>query len=407
MTKMRVAGSPLAFALAAALTTGCATAQAQDAVAAPEMPVPVMANPRISGMDSPTTPADLRPDTSVLETERYRPSYALKGCVAAPALSATSDGKLAEALMAAKAYSDEQKGLGLIVLKDGATIHESYAEGVGPTTPSASASMMKSVIALLYGIAIEQEVIGSIDERVGDTLTEWNDDPRGDITLRQLMTMSAGLGQSNFMEILLSPDIGEAALKIEKVGEPDTEFSYNNAITKLLTVVLDRRLAKAGKGDMLRFLERELWCPLGNGDAEVWIDMRAQARGYAGLHSGLADWARIGEMIRNQGKVGDKQVVPAAWIAKMASPSKVNAQYGLHVWLGRGYTPQRLYAASNPIKIPHSEASVAEDIVYFDGFGGQRVYVIASKGLTIARIGEVNLQFDDAVIPNLLVRALD
>ncbi len=398
---LRASIAPLAGAL---LLSGCA---ATLAPAEPSAQARASAPERITGIDNPTTPADLPQSSSILEVERYRPSYRLEGCPAAPLPRAVPEGELAEAIAQAKAYSDAQRGLGLIVMHKGAIVHESFAQGVTGETPSASASMMKSVIALLYGIAIDQGVIGSIDDPVGQYLAEWSDDPRGDITLRQLLTMSAGLGQSNFMEILLAPDIGKAALGIERTAAPDTEFSYNNAITKLLTLVLDRQLAAQGKGTTLTFLEDELWCPLGNGDAQVWVDLQRAARGYAGLHAGLADFARIGELIRQQGRAGDKQIVPVDWIAQMAQPSAVNPQYGLHVWLGREHTPQRAYSAANPIKVPHAEAFAAQDIVYFDGFGGQRVYVVASSDLVIARMGEVNLQYDDAIIPNALIRALD
>ncbi|MEE4152597.1 MAG: serine hydrolase [Erythrobacter sp.] len=393
---------------AALFATSLALALAGCAGTTFEAP-PQAASPasRITGMDNPTTPDDLPQGSSILEVERYRPSYRLEGCAGAPLPSAAPGAGLAAAIAEAQAYSDAQRGLGLIVLHKGAIVHQSFAPGLTQETPSASASMMKSVIALLYGIALEEGMIGSIDDPVGEYLAEWQGDPRGTITLRQLLTMSAGLGQSNFMEILLSPDIGKAALAIEQVSEPDTEFSYNNAITKLLTLVLDRRLAASGKGSVLTFLEEELWCPLGNGDAQVWIDQQGAARGYAGLHAGLIDYARIGELIRKRGAAGGEQVVPESWIAQMAQPSAVNPQYGLHVWLGRAHTPQRAYSASNPIKVPHSQAFAAEDIVYFDGFGGQRVYVVPSRELVIARMGEVNLQYDDAIIPNLLIRAPD
>ncbi|MEM6908765.1 MAG: serine hydrolase [Pseudomonadota bacterium] len=400
----------LAGIIAAVSLSGCAAAQeaAPETIsAAPASERALSDNPLYSDLDNPTTPADLPQTASVLEVERYRPNYQLKGCAASPIMYVRPNGALADAITAAKTYSDEQRGLGLIVMMGGAVLHESYADGVTRVTPSASASMMKSVVALLYGIAIEDGVIGSVDDRVGDYLEEWNEDPRGDITLRQLMTMSAGLGQSDFMQILLSPDIGQAALAVKMVGDPETEFSYNNAITKLLTMALDRRLAASGKGGFLTYLEDELWCPLGNDDANVWVDQQGKARGYAGLHAGLADYARIGELIRKNGKAGGKQIVPASWIAEMAKPSKVNPQYGLHIWTGLEHTAQRAYSATNPIKVPHSEPFVDKDIVYFDGFGGQRVYVIPSKDLTIARIGEVNLQYDDAIIPNLLSNATD
>ena len=409
---------PFATLLAAALSAGCTTVLAQDAEAFADEDAYGDAeygedagepNPRITDYDNPTTPADLPRTTSVLEVERYRPNYQLDQCTERPLPSAKPSAKLAEAIAKAQAYSDAQKGLGFIVLKDGAILHEGYAEGVDGSTQFASASMMKSVVALMYGVAIDEGIIRTVDDRVGDYFDYWDDedteDPRGDITFRQLLTMSAGLGQTNFLEILLAPDIGEAAMKMEMVAEPDTEFSYNNAITKILEMVIDIQASPEGKGSFLEFLESDLWCPLGNGKAQVWVDQLGSARGYAGLHAGLMDYARIGELIRKGGKVGDQQIVSEAWIAEMAKPSKVNPQYGLHVWLGREHTPKRAYSAASPIKVPHAEPFLAEDIVYFDGFGGQRVYVLPSQNMVVARSGEVNLAYDDSVIPNLLVAA--
>ncbi|MEL7190074.1 MAG: serine hydrolase [Pseudomonadota bacterium] len=398
----------VALALGSITLAGC-TAAVQEAAPqqAANIAPPALTDPLYTDIDNPTTPADLSQTASILEVERYRPNYQLTSCPSIPGPSFRSGDELGKALQDAQAYSEAKNGLGLLVLKGGRKIHLSAAEGVNVTTPFASASMMKSVIALLYGIAIDDGVIASADDRVGDYLPEWSEDARGDITLRQLLTMSAGLGQSDFLKILLSPDIGSVALELEKTGEADTEFAYNNAITKVLTIVLDRQLVKAGKGGVLPYLQSELWCPLGNGDAQVWVDTTGQARGYAGLHAGMLDYANIGELIRNKGAVNGRQIVPADWIAQMATPSKANPQYGLQVWLGTEHTAQRAYSATNPIKVPHSEPFDAKDIIYFDGFGGQRVYVIPSKELVIVRFGEVNLTYDDAVIPNLLTRAAE
>lgn len=362
------------------------------------------ADERYSDLDNPMTPADMQ-GASVLDVERYRPTWRIEGCASAFPKAAEPDADLAAALAEAQAFSDSHKGHGLLVLKDGVPIHERYGGGASVTSTSISASMMKSLIGLLYGVAIEDGVIGSVDDPIGDYIAEWSDDPRGAITLRQMLTMSSGLAKSDFMTILFAPDIGAEALKLELADEPGSIFSYNNAVTNLLTLALDRALAEHGKGGVLDYFESELWCPLGNGPARVWVDPTGAARGYAGMQATLRDWARVGEMIRNHGRAGGEQVVPASWIEAMATPSQANAQYGLHVWLGREYTPQRAYSADNPVKIPHSEPFVAEDIVYFDGFGGQRVYVLPSEALTVVRIGEVDMSYDDAVIPNLLTRA--
>lgn len=346
--------------------------------------------------------SDALAKATVLDTQLYRPVASLKGCPGANFPTAVNPPDLA----AAKAYSDEAKGIGLIVLRNGTVLHESYTSGAGPASLTASASMMKSVLALAYGIAVDRRIIRSIDDPVRRYLPEWRHDPRGAITLRQLLTMSSGLGPSNFSQLLFSTDIDAVALSTPKVVEPDTVFAYNNASSQIAGAALDRQLRKRGDRDFTSFLQRMLWCPLGNGDAELWIDREGGRPHYfAGMHASLRDWARIGELIRNQGRVGKRQLVSAKWIAEMAKPAKTNANYGLHIWLGSPWVAKRRYSAQNPVVIVHRAPYDADDVVYFDGFGGQRVYVIPSRGITIARTGFANLVYDDAVIVNATLAA--
>ena len=357
---------------------------------------------------APSTPADLQGAT-ILDVARYRPTVPLAGCGPRALPQSTSDPALdpplASALAHAQAYSDNAQGVGLIVLKDGAVIHEQYAPGVDAATPAATASMMKTVVGLLVGIALERGMIASLDDPISRYIPEWRDDPRGRIPLEALLTMSSGLGQSDFLKLLLAPDIDAVALETPRAAEPGSTFAYNNAVSQLLGMVIERQAREAGYAGFADFLGRELWCPLGNGDARLWTDATGRPRAYAGLHAGLADWARIGELIRNRGKVGERQVVPASWIDAMARPSPANSQYGYQLWRAGEWTPQRRYSADNPVTITHSAPFVAQDLVYLDGFGGQRVYVLPEDGITIARIGLTDLTYDDAVIPNLLARA--
>lgn len=394
--------------IAALPLAGCASSyETSDITAAiPEAPAYPEQAPLYADLDNPMRPDEFQGAT-ILDVDRYRPTYRLTACEAEPFVAGSTDPRLAEALAKARSYSDEEQGVGLIVMHDGQLVLESYADGADETTLTASASKMKSVLALLFGIALDDGLIGSIDDPVGNYIEEWSDDPRGAITLRQLLTMSSGLGQADFMQLIFAPDVGAAALQTPLAIAPDTEFVYSNAVSKLLAIALDRKVVEAGYASLAQFLHSELWCPMGGSEALVWVDPAGKMRGYAGLHASLRDWARVGELIRNKGAANGRQIVPESWIEEMVQPSSANPQYGLHIWLGRSWTEQRAYSAANPIRIIHSEAFDAKDIVYFDGFGGQRVYVIPSKGLTIARSGLVNLQFDDSVLPNILSRAID
>jgi CubicO group peptidase (beta-lactamase class C family) len=343
----------------------------------------------------------------VLDVDYYLPQAILPACNARTLPRGDASEALASALPAVKAYSDQEKGYGLIVLKDGVVVHESYGEGLDETLLTASASMAKSVMSLMMGIAIDKGMIGSVDEPLGMYLPEWADDPRGAITIQQALQMASGLAASDLMKVILAEDSFAVAAQTPMEAAPGSTFRYNNAVSQLLGEVLDRQARAAGYAGYPDFLLRELWCPMGGGKALLWVDPAGKARTYAGLHAGIRDYAKIGELIRNKGRVGVQQIVPEAWIAEMTTPSPANGQYGYQVWLGREWTPVRTYSADSPIGVPHSEPFVAKDLVYFDGFGGQRVYVLPSQGITVARVGETNLAFDESIIPNALARALE
>ena len=88
------------------------------------------------------------------------------------------------------------------------------------------------------------------------------------------------------------------------------------------------------------------------------------------------------------------------------APGDLNASYGLNVWLGRNWQPERHYGPTTAFTVPHAEPYLASDVVFFDGFGGQRVYVVPSAGLVVARFGEVDMTYDDSIIVNTLLRGL-
>jgi CubicO group peptidase (beta-lactamase class C family) len=395
MLKTTIAPSIRLFLGGAALSLSACSTMTAPAVS---LPAPDLSKPfAIADMQSAT----------ILDVEVYRPSQTLPSCHSDPLPHSQADARLKPALDQVVSYSGEAQGVGLLILKDGAVVASDFTEGVDSATPFVSASMMKSVLAVLVGNAIEDGLIGSADDRIGDYLPEWSDDPRGDITLRQLLTMSSGLEPVSFMAFLTADDANALVRTMAAADKPDRAFYYSNSVSQLVASIMDRQTRDAGRGGLAQYLHDEIWCPLGNGEARWWTDNRGMPRGYAGLHAGLADWARIGELIRLQGRVDGEQIVPSEWIAEMAKPSASNDQYGLHLWRAGTWTERRPYNADNPIKIYHSAPFLAEDTVYFDGFGGQRVYVIPSLGLTIARAGHVNMEFDDAAIPNLLAEALN
>lgn len=351
---------------------------------------------------------------SILDVDRYTPSVSIVGC-ADDRLITTSPGneKLEKALKAAQSYSDSQNGTSLIVLRDGHIIHESYAANVGAQSRTESLSMMKTVTALTMGLAIEEGIFKSVDDPIGNHLAEWSDDPRGAITLRQLLTMSSGLKLFPFgvpggesQKLLYSRDINAVALSFPLSSEPGSAFQYNNVNSQLVGMALDRKVRQHGYAGFAEFMQKTLWCPLDNDRATLWLDRNGGApHFYAGLQATARDWARVGELIRNQGKIGTKQIISGNWISEMLKPSSVNPAYGLHIWRGAAWQKVRKYDPDSPFGIAHAEPYLAPDVYFLDGFGGQRVYIIPSRKLTIVRTGEVSMTYDDSIIVNLILSA--
>ncbi len=311
-------------------------------------------------------------------------------------------------------YHNQHGGLGLMVWHKGALAAQTFSDELTPEQHFSTFSMHKSVLAIAILAAIEDGLISSIDVPVGDYIQEWAGDPRGEVTLRQFLTHSSGLkhfalgGESpEAANLMLSSKVSQTALSFPLEFEPGTRFNYSNANSQIAGIVLERALAKSGRR-YADYLASRIWQPLGNAPAALWLEAEGgSSRYYSGLEAGLADWLRIGVMLANNGLVAGKTLLSPQSMATLTAPSAINKSYGLHLWLGNDWHPQRRYGPETSVTIPHEAPYLAQDVWFFDGFGGQRVYVIPSAELVIARAGNVDLSYDDSVIVNTLLRGLN
>ncbi len=355
-------------------------------------------------------------NATILDIDLFQPITTIgERCEPRPLASRTvSKEKLSKALAEAQSYSVAQKGVGLIVVHDGEIIHESYIDGVTAKTPTDSFSMHKSLLALILGVAIDEKIIGSLNDPVEKYIDEWKNDPRGKITIKQLLNMESGLQLYSFtdpdgksMALLLSADINAVAMEHPLFDRPGAEFRYNNVNSQILGIVLERALKRKGSGSYADYLEQKLWCAVGNDTAKLWLDREGGTpHYYSGLFTNPHNWARIGELVRNGGQADGQQILSTKWLRKMRQAAPTNPNYGLHIWIGSPHVDKRRYSKQNPLSVIHSEAYRAKDVVFFDGFGGQRVYIIPSQKITIVRTGQVNMAYDDSTIVNLVLDGL-
>ncbi|PSN11654.1 serine hydrolase [filamentous cyanobacterium CCT1] len=346
------------------------------------------------------------PDRPITTATWYQPQQKVMGIgpQAPPLTKAETTEIPQDALQTALEFAEAQNSVALLVMHRDRLVLEQYWQGHQAADLVNSMSMVKTLLALLIGIAIDEGHIASIQEPVSTYLPEWANDPRGDITIADLLYMQSGLRNDDRTDTLRSDlvrlyggsDAQKLALGIPLVGNPGEAFDYNNFNSQLLSLVLERA-TRDSFGD---YLSSRLWQPLGAGDGFLWLDRPGgHAKPFCCFFATAPDWVRLGQMLLHEGQVGETQVVPSAWIGQMRRSSPLEPTFGLHLWLKARTSayPQVNYASSAPF---------AADTFYLDGRHHQRVYVIPSEELVIVRIGEDPPAWNDSVIVNAIVEGL-
>jgi len=253
-------------------------------------------------------------------------------------------------------------------------------------------SMTKSVTGLLVGRAI---TLGKL--QLDAPLRTWfpeADPAHGALTVRHLLTMTSGL-HVNWIRELVSPvDRIRDALALPFDFAPGTKWQYQQSTVTLLGELVARA---TGSPDLEAFAQKELFGTLGIRTADyVWERDRAgHTEGWAHLHLRPHGWARLGQLVLNDGRWRAKQLITRRFMKQMRTRRRSNNAYGLLLWLNRGGS----YVLPDVHGPDEGEGQVLpagpKDLVGFIGAGEQRTFIIPSRDLVIVRLGERGSQEGD------------
>jgi CubicO group peptidase (beta-lactamase class C family) len=271
----------------------------------------------------------------------------------------------------------------IVILHDGKLVAERYAAGYGADTPVLGYSLSKSVTSALIGILVRQKRL-SVGQNA--PVAQWKNpsDPRHAITINELLRMTSGLaieesdtGLDPVSRMLfVESDMAGFAERARLKATPATTWEYTSGNTLILSRII--RDAVGGHAqDVLEFARKELFEPLGITTATMEFDSTGTPVGSIYVLASARDWARFGELYRNDGVVNGRRLLPEGWVNYSATPT-LNADYGAGFWTNRG-------AHSNAaVRI---KVGMPEDAFYGSGNLGQRVVIIPSKKLVIVRLG--------------------
>jgi CubicO group peptidase (beta-lactamase class C family) len=257
-------------------------------------------------------------------------------------------------------YLQHQRATGVLVLKDGQIVAERYNYGRTPDMRMLSNSMAKTLVALSVGQALAAGEIRSVDDTASRYVPRLKGTLYGETTLANLLRMASGAryvedytdldDRAAFNAVARRKGVIEAARSVtERAAPQGARFNYAGAQTEVLGLVL----RAATKRSLCELVEQRLWQPLGAESAASYLlhpaDQVEEAAG--GFNATLRDYARLGWMLANDGRAGDRQVVPRDWLLAMTDAERQPPQfrpgamdshgssyfgYGYQVWLMPG-----------------------------------------------------------------------
>lgn len=298
---------------------------------------------------------------------------------------------LAEAVQRA---SRQSRLHNMVVARHGEVVLERHFRGPGPAQPANVKSVSKSLLSALVGLAIRDGHLEGVDTPIGPFFPEYlsrsvqdgngssgsgegggptggteqpagASDPRWDITIAHLLSMSSGLQSTSFRNYgawVASPDWVANALGRPMIFEPGGRMVYSTGNTHIVSALLSRAVGRSTHA----YAREVLAEPLG-------IQLPPWPTDPQGIHFGGNDMlvspralVRFGELYRKGGLHEDERILPREWVEeswriRVRSRRDGNG-YGLGWW---------------------ARHAGEHEVRFAWGYGGQFLFVVPALELTV------------------------
>lgn len=235
--------------------------------------------------------------------------------------------------------------------------------------------MAKGILSILVGCAIDDGYIDSEDQHISSVFAQYENSRYGKfLTFRHLMTMQAGLDWKEEYHHPFAPnskqyfidDLTEQALSVDVKEMPGITYEYQSVAAQLLGLALKKVTGKK----LSDYLSEKMWQPLGMQFPAKWsTDDKGMEKAFCCIHATARDFARIGQLLLQEGNWKGKQLISKEYCQKLMTPTKENNAFGYTIW------------TNNDSEVKHS---------FFYGFLGQFIIMIPEKKMVIIKTGLYN-----------------
>ncbi|BFM11914.1 serine hydrolase [Simiduia litorea] len=287
----------------------------------------------------------------------------------------------------------------LLLVQGDRIVAESYAPGIGPQSQLLGWSMGKSVTAIAIGRLLYEDRL-RLDET--DLFSEWRNDERKHIAVKDLLTMTDGLdfdeiyapGKDVTRMLFTEPNAASFALQSSALHEPGSHFNYSSGSANILSALVQQRSGASLQGNV-SFLDASLYKPLGLTHALFESDAGGTLVGSSYFYASARDWARLGLLMLNKGEINGQRLLTREFVEMASSPNASSNEkaYGFQFWLNAGDASLRW-------------PNVPKDAYAAMGNRSQIVMIMPSDSLVFVRLGWTNGEYPtDANIAKVVAAA--
>jgi len=206
----------------------------------------------------------------------------------------------------------------ILVVRHGKLVVEWYFNSGDENNAFHIHSASKSITSALVGIALREGFLESVDQKLVEFFPEYfrpEMDPRKwNITIRHLLTMTAGLNFSEYTEEWIAYSTSENwvqyAIELPLLHSPGEGWNYGTVQTNLLSAILTKATGMSTRD----FADEYLLDPLNISISHWYQDPQGYYTGGHEMYMVPRDMARFGYLYLNNGSIEDNQLVPSSWV---------------------------------------------------------------------------------------------
>jgi CubicO group peptidase (beta-lactamase class C family) len=320
---------------------------------------------------------------------------------AATAVSDLPDGvdatKLKSAVDAAFVGAGDPKAAnarGVAVVQNGRLLAVKEADPLVPSTALHGWSMTKTVAAMLFykkavevGLDSDTRVVDAFPAgREPSWVADWRNDERKDITIADLLYMRDGLRNDEGYDVTGSvvqmlygePDMSAWAAEHPAAHPAGTYWQYLSATANILAAVTRGQFAT--DEEYWDYSKTALFDPIGVTSGTLETDTSGTWVGSSYQWASVRDWARLGQLMLDDGRWGDSEVLPAGWLKVASTPAMPEGE-------GHGYGAQSWLLGDPVAGECKAYPGVPADTIAMEGHWGQLVAMIPSRKTVLVRLG--------------------